>query len=260
MTTQANRDAAAVLAKARLSGKPCQRISEQFGITNLDDAYAVQEINTQLALEQGRRLTGRKIGLTSLAVQQQLGVDSPDFGMLFADMQFTNDVTIDCKKLIQPKVEGEIAFVLKEDLLRVDTTSAELIQAIDYILPALEIVDSAIENWKITLVDTVADNASSGLYVLGNTPVSLAALDLSLEGMILEKNGEHASIGVGAACLGSPLQSCLWLVRKMAEYGRPLKKGDVVLTGALGPMVKVEAGDHIRLRLTRIGEVGCSFI
>lgn len=259
MTTQAIQDAAAVLAKSRQTGQPCQRVSEQFGISTLDDAYAVQEVNTLIALEQGRRLVGRKIGLTSTAVQQQLGVDQPDFGMLFADMEYRDGAKIDSKRLIQPKIEGEIAFVLKHDLLRADTTLSELIQAIDYVLPALEIVDSAIADWKITLVDTVADNASSGLYVLGSTPVHLSKIDLSLEGMILEKNGQYASIGVGAACLGSPLESCLWLARKMAEYGRPLLAGDVMLSGALGPMVKVEAGDHICLKLTRLGHVSCYF-
>lgn len=259
MTTQAIIDAAAVLAKSRQMGQPCQRVSEQFNISTLDDAYAIQEINTQIALEQGRRLVGRKIGLTSAVVQQQLGVDQPDFGMLFADMEYRNGANIDSKNLIQPKVEGEVAFVLKHDLLHADTTLSELIQAVDYVLPALEIVDSAIVDWKITLVDTVADNASSGLYILGSTPISLSKIDLSLEGMILEKNGQHASIGLGAACLGSPIESCLWLARKMAKYGRPLLAGDVILSGAFGPMVKVEAGDHIRLKLTRLGEVSCYF-
>uniref|UniRef100_A0A1I7Z8E4 PTA_PTB domain-containing protein n=1 Tax=Steinernema glaseri TaxID=37863 RepID=A0A1I7Z8E4_9BILA len=149
---------------------------------------AVQELATQAALAAGRRLSGRKVGLTSLAVQQQLGVDQPDFGMLFADMECHDGQAIDSTRLIQPKAEGEIAFI----------------------------VDSAIEDWKITLVDTVADNASSGLYVLGKTPVSLHGLDLALEGMLLEKNGAQAAIGVGAACMGNPLDACLWLARTMA--------------------------------------------
>lgn len=259
MTTQAIQNAAVALAQSRLKLQPCQRISEQFGITTLDDAYAVQEINTRIALEQGRRLIGRKVGLTSIAVQQQLGVDQPDFGMLFADMEHYDGAIIDSKTLIQPKIEGEIAFILKHDLLAIDTTLSELIQAVDYLVPALEIVDSAIEDWKITLIDTVADNASSGLYVLGNTPVLFSEMNLALEGMILEKNGKQASIGVGAACLGHPLESCLWLARKMAEYGRPLLAGDIVLSGAIGPMVKVEAGDHIRMQLTRLGGVSCFF-
>lgn len=252
--------AAAALANARLKRQPCGRISEAFGIDTLTGAYAVQEINTHLALEAGRRLVGRKVGLTSTAVQQQLGVDQPDFGMLFADMEVVDGGQIDTSKLIQPKAEGEIAFVLGRDLPNADTTLAELLTAVDYVLPALEIVDSAIENWKITLVDTVADNASSALYVLGKQPTKLSALDLRLEGMLLEKNGAQASIGVGAACLGNPVDACLWLARTMAEIGRPLQAGDVLLSGALGPMTPVVAGDSLHLRLTRLGEVSCRFV
>jgi 2-keto-4-pentenoate hydratase len=252
--------AATALAEARRTRTPCSRVSENYGISSLADAYAVQENNTRKALAAGRRLTGRKIGLTSLAVQQQLGVDQPDFGMLFADMECLDGDAIDSHRLIQPKAEGEIAFVLGRDLPYPDTTLAELMRAVDYLVPALEIVDSAIEDWKITLVDTVADNASSGLYVLGKNPQRLSSLDLALEGMVLEKNGEQAALGVGAACLGNPLNACLWLARTMAECGRPLQAGDVLLSGALGPMVTVVAGDRLRLRLTRLGEVGCQFI
>ncbi|MBC9249390.1 2-keto-4-pentenoate hydratase [Pseudomonas alcaligenes] len=251
--------AAAALAQARQERTPCAQISASFGIDTLSGAYAVQELNTQRALAQGRRLVGRKIGLTSLAVQQQLGVDQPDFGMLFADMEVADGGAIDCSRLIQPKAEGEIAFVLGRDLPNVDTTLAELISAVEYLLPAIEIVDSAIADWKITLADTVADNASSALYVLGKQPTRLAALDLRLEGMLLEKNRAQAAIGVGAACLGNPLDACLWLARTMAEFGRPLQAGDVLLSGALGPMTPVVAGDHLHLRLTRLGEVGCRF-
>nr|WP_100548313.1 MULTISPECIES: fumarylacetoacetate hydrolase family protein [unclassified Pseudomonas] len=251
--------AATILRQARQDRTPCDQVSATFGIDSLSGAYAVQEINTRQALEQGRRLVGRKIGLTSQAVQQQLGVDRPDFGMLFADMEIADGESIDCSQLIQPKAEGEIAFVLGRDLPNADTTLAELMHATEYLLPAIEVVDSAIRDWKITLVDTVADNASSALYVLGKQPTRLSALDLRLEGMLLEKNGAQASIGTGAACLGNPLDACLWLARTMAEIGRPLKAGDVLLSGALGPMTPVKAGDHLHLRLTRLGEVSCRF-
>ncbi|UMZ09496.1 fumarylacetoacetate hydrolase family protein [Pseudomonas sp. MPFS] len=251
--------AAATLSQARQRREPCQPISESLGITTLAEAYAVQEINTRRALGQGRRLVGRKIGLTSTAVQQQLGVDQPDFGMLFADMEISDGAGIDCRQLIQPKAEGEIAFVLGRDLPHADTTLAELMNAVEYLLPAIEIVDSAIVDWRITLADTVADNASSALYVLGKQATRLSALDLRLEGMLLEKNRSQAAIGVGAACLGNPLDACLWLARTMAESGRPLLAGDVLLSGALGPMTPVVPGDHLHLRLTRLGEVGCHF-
>jgi 2-keto-4-pentenoate hydratase len=252
--------AAAALAQARQSRQPCGRISERFEIASLQDAYAVQALNNRAALDAGRRRSGCKIGLTSLAVQQQLGVNQPDFGMLFADMEFHHGQDVATAGLIQPKAEGEIAFVLGRDLLHADTTLGELIGAVDYLLPALEIVDSAIENWQITLIDTVADNASSGLYVLGDRPVPLAGLDLSLEGMLLEKNGVQAALGLGAACLGNPLNACLWLARTMSELGQPLRAGDVLLSGALGPMIPLAAGDSLRLRLTRLGEVSCHFI
>ncbi|MEN0108203.1 MAG: fumarylacetoacetate hydrolase family protein [Pseudomonas sp.] len=251
--------AAAALQQARHSRTPCGRISEQFGITSLADAYAVQELNTRQALEQGRRQVGCKIGLTSKAVQQQLGVDQPDFGVLFADMEVLDGDVVDTRRLIQPKAEGEIAFVLGRDLPDSDTTLAQLLSAVEYLLPAIEIVDSAIEDWRITLVDTVADNASSALYVLGKQPTRLSALNLALEGMQLTLNGQQAAIGVGAACLGNPLNACLWLARTMAELGRPLRAGDVLLSGALGPMVPVKAGDRVHLHLTRLGEVGCVF-
>lgn len=260
-TSAAQIDAAALaLRTARARQAPIAPLSTRYGITTLADAYAVQEINTREALSQGRRLVGRKIGLTSKAVQQQLGVDQPDFGMLFADMEIPDGGEIDCSRLIQPKAEGEIAFVLGRALLREDTTLAELISAIEYVVPALEIVDSAIADWQISLADTVADNASSALYVLGKQPTRLSALDLRLEGMLLEKNAAQASIGVGAACLGNPLDACLWLARTMAAADRPLLAGDVLLSGALGPMTPVVAGDSLHLRLTRLGEVSCRFV
>lgn len=251
--------AAGLLDKARKTRTACPRVSERFEIATLADAYAVQEINTCRALSEGRRLVGRKIGLTSPAVQQQLGVDQPDFGMLFADMAIADGEAIDSRRLIQPKAEGEIAFVLKRDLPHPDTSLAQLMSAVDYLLPAIEIVDSAIEDWKITLVDTVADNASSGLFVLGRQPVRLDGLDLALEGMLLQQNGSVVSQGIGAACLGNPLDACLWLARTMAEVGRPLQAGDVLLSGALGPMVSVRQGDRLSLHLTRLGEVACRF-
>lgn len=260
MTDQAQIEAvASVLLEARRTVRPCCPISDRFGITRIKDAYAIQEINTQRAIDSGSRLVGRKIGLTSLAVQQQLGVDQPDFGMLFADMEYADGAVIDASAFIAPKAEGEIAFVLAKDMLHEDVTLAELMSAVDYVLPALEIVDSAIENWKITITDTIADNASAAAYVLGKTPIRLNGLDLRLEGMLLNKNDQVAAMGVGAACLGNPLDACLWLARTMISVGRPLLAGDVLLSGALGPMVPVQAGDRLQLRLTRLGEVSCFF-
>lgn len=249
-----------VLEKARQTAQPCLPISEQFSVTEISDAYAIQEFNTQRLLNQGQRLVGRKVGLTSAAVQQQLGVNQPDFGMLFASMEYQDGAEIDMSTLISPKAEGEIAFVLGKDINDVDVTLAELMAAIDYALPALEIVDSAIKDWKITITDTISDNASAASYVLGTTPVRLHALDLSLEGMVLRNNDHIASMGVGVACLGNPLNACLWLARTMVEIGRPLCAGDVLLSGALGPMVPVQRGDRLDLQLTRLGQLSCRFV
>ena len=186
-------------------------IAADFGNSaDIDRAYAVQDVVTKAAIGQGRRLVGRKIGLTSKAVQAQMGVDQPDYGMLFADMEYADGDTIPAGLLIQPKVEAEIAFVLGRDLLAEDVTTAELIGAIDYALPAIEIVD---------------------------------------------RMGQPVSFGVGAACMGNPLIASLWLARRMAKVGRPLMAGDVILSGALGPMVAARPGDTFRVSINGLGVV-----
>ncbi len=210
---------------------------------SVDDAYAVQEINTKKALANGRRLVGRKIGLTSKVVQTQLGVDQPDFGMLFADMAYGDGEMIPIENYIQPKVESEIALVLKHDLDKEQHTFADIITATDYALAAIEIVDSRIENWKISLIDTVADNASSAAFVLGSRPVKLENIDLINCKMTMHRGAEVVSQGQGKACLANPLNAAVWLADEMVKRGRPLLAGDIVLTGALGPMVVVQAGD-----------------
>lgn len=228
-------------------------------ITSVEEAYAVQELNTSHWLEAGRRLAGRKVGLTSLAVQRQLGVDQPDYGMLFADMAVDDGAEIAAGRLIQPKVEAEIAFVLGDDLPEPDTTSAEVLQAIDFAVAAIEIVDSRIADWKISFFDTVADNGSSGLYVLGSRPVSPQDFDPIECGMVIESAGEPVSVGAGSACLGSPVSAAAWLARTMAAAGRPLSAGDTILSGALGPMVTAEPGDVFEARISGLGSVSVSF-
>jgi 2-keto-4-pentenoate hydratase len=254
------RKATAALIAAAHDRQPIGPMAVDFGArADVDAAYAIQDEGTKEAILQGRRPVGRKIGLTSAAVQAQMGVDQPDYGMLFADMEYADGATIPAGLLIQPKVEAEIAFVLGEDLLNVDVTSAQLIGAIDYALPAIEIVDSRIVDWKIGIFDTIADNASSGLYVLGSRPVKLADFDVRLCGMVMERAGQAVSFGVGAACMGNPLISSLWLARRMAQVGRPLCKGDVILSGALGPMVAAHPGDTFRVSINGLGEVNTQF-
>jgi 2-keto-4-pentenoate hydratase len=226
---------------------------------DVDAAYAMQKSLTEHWVSEGRRLVGAKIGLTNPAVQKVFGVYQPDFGVLFADMAVPDGDEVDLKRLIQPRVEAEVAFVLKQDLPHERVTSVDVMRAIDFLLPAIEIVDSRIEGWDISIVDTVADNASSGLYVLGTQPQSLSKVDLRLCGMVLEHAGEPVSVGAGAACLGNPLNAVVWLAETMARMGSPLRAGDVVLSGALGPMVPVTPGARYEARISGLGSVRVGF-
>ena len=247
------------LRHAARDGQPILPVREELGVMGVGGAYAVQDINTQHYLETGRRLVGRKIGLTSKSVQQQLGVDAPDFGMLFADMELAPDEEVALGRVLQPKVEAEVAVVLERDLDNEQLTLSQLISAIAYVLPAVEIVGSRIRDWDIRLLDTVADNASSGLYALGTRPCKLSEVDLRTCGMLMERKGEVVSLGVGAACLGHPLNAALWVARKMVEVGRPLQAGNVIMTGALGPMVTVSPGDVIETTIAGLGVVRTAF-
>ena len=240
---------------AESSGITIAPVREYLGETDIELAYQVQKINTDHHVENGRVICGRKIGLTSPAVQQQLGVDQPDFGILYQDMEFRDGDTVPWSRLMQPKIEAEIAIVLKNDLHLHSQTidEAGLLDAVDYALPALEIVGSRIAQWKINICDTIADNASSGVYVLGKTPADKAKIDWRTCGMVIKHNGEPVSTGCGAACLGNPLSAAVWLADTMARYKMPLVAGDVVLTGALGPMVPVNPGDHFVASINGVG-------
>lgn len=252
------RQAADLIAGAHQTKTAISPLRDRFEM-DMTDAYNIQEVNTRRWLEEGRILSGRKIGVTSKAVQDQLGVDQPDYGMLFADMAFADGESISMSHLLQPRIEGEIAFYLGKDLDQPGLTLAEILSAVDYAVAAIEVVDSRIADWKIGITDTIADNASSGLYVLGSRPVKLDAFDHLNCSMVIEHRGEAVSSGIGAACLGNPLTSCLWLARKMVEVGRPLKAGDLILSGALGPIVPVEADETYELRIEGLGTVRAEF-
>lgn len=225
--------------------------------TDVDGAYAVQAINTRFWESQGRRVVGRKAGLTAKAVQQQLGVDQPDFGVLFEDMRIADGGALDPARCLQAKAEAEIAFVLGADLPSAETGLEDMAEAVAAVHGAIEIVDSRIADWKISFADTVADNGSSAFFVLADQGLPLAGLDLAGAAMVMTVNGEVASTGIGAAALGNPLNAAAWLARTLAERGEPLKAGDIILAGALGPMVALKAGDEVRAEIAGIG--ACSF-
>jgi 2-keto-4-pentenoate hydratase len=246
-----------LLDQAATSGEPVPPVRDQ--LASIAEAYRVQQLNTQRQVHAGRRITGRKIGLTSHAVQQQLGVDQPDFGTLYDSMEVTDGESIAWPRLMQAKCEAEVALVLERDLDRENIVLSDLLAATAYALPAIEVVGSRIANWNISILDTIADNASAGLYVLGQRPVKLADLDLRLAGMVMERQGEPVSFGVGAACLGHPLNAALWLARTLVDMGTPLRAGDVVLSGALGPMVSVAPGDVFEARIQGLGSVRACF-
>jgi 2-keto-4-pentenoate hydratase len=224
-----------------------------------DGAYAVQAINTRHWVAQGRRIVGRKIGLTAKAVQVQLGVNQPDFGVLFDDMRIASGDVLSPSKALQPKVEAEVALVLAEDLDKPDATAEDVAAAVVQVAPAIEIVDSRIADWKITFADTVADNGSSAFFVLGDQPRPLAGLDLWTCGMALEVNGAVMSLGAGVACLGHPLNAAAWLARTLSQRGEPLKAGDILMTGALGPMVAIQPGDQVKASIGGLGSVMFSY-
>ncbi len=251
--------AAARIREAYATGSPCAPVRELLPANDLAAAYAVQNANTERWLGEGRRLVGRKIGLTAKAVQRQLGVDQPDYGMLYADMSVGDGEEIAHARVLQPKVEAEVAFVLERDLALEQPTVADVIRAVAYALPAIEVVGSRIANWDIRIVDTIADNASSGLIVLGGPPRKLDGLDLRACGMVMARRGEPVSVGAGAACLGNPLVAAAWLAAKMVETGRPLAAGDIVMSGALGPMVAVAPGDVVEARISGLGSARAVF-
>lgn len=257
MTTGRIEQAARALREARHTRSTIARVSETYGIEGVDAAYAVAELNVRDAIANGRHIVGKKIGLTSKAVQQQLGVDQPDFGVLFDDMEYLTGDVLPGDRLVQPKAEAEIAFVFGRDLDDELISWGRFLQGIEYALPAIEVVDSVITDWRITLVDTVADNASCGLYVLGNTPRRVSDLDLAACQMRCSVNGAIVSEGSGAACLGNPLYAAWWLAKTLALRGQPLRAGDVVLSGALGPMVAVSSGARIDVEIDGLGIVGC---
>jgi 2-keto-4-pentenoate hydratase len=252
-------EAADRLIEAAGSGIPCAPVRSLFDGGTIDDGYAVQ----RLVLERTsahRHPAGRKIGLTSPVVQQQMGVDQPDFGVLFTDMAYGDAEPVPRTRLLQPRVEAEVAFVLGRDLPDRPVTVADVLRATEFVVAAIEIVDSRIRDWDISILDTVADNASSGLYVLGASPRSLRDIDdLRSSAMRMTCNGVEVASGRGAECLGHPVNAVTWLANAVGERGLPLREGEVILSGSLGRLVPVESGQVYEAEITGVGSVRAVF-
>jgi 2-oxopent-4-enoate/cis-2-oxohex-4-enoate hydratase len=236
---------------------PIEPLTEREPAITLDYAYRIQEHVIKRRLALGDRIVGKKIGLTSRVVQRSLGVGEPDFGQLLGSMVATDVIAL--STMLQPRAEGEVAFLLEHDLKGPGITNADVIYATHSVLPCFEIVDSRIRDWRIRLQDTVADNASAGMFVLGDRSVDLKGLDLSTCGMVLEKNGAIECTGVGAAALGSPVNCVTWLANALGRYGITLRAGEIILSGSLGALIPVVAGDSLNLSIGGIGSATIRF-
>ncbi|PTT63109.1 2-keto-4-pentenoate hydratase [Arthrobacter sp. HMWF013] len=242
--------------RTRVAGSP---VRDLLGAFNVKDAYTVQQRIIAAKITGGARQVGRKIGLTSPAVQEQVGVDTPDFGVLLDDMAYSDGAYIPIERLIAPRAEAEIAIVLAHDITDPDVSLEDVARAVAYASPAIEVVDSRIANWDIQISDTVADNASSGVFVLGNAKLSLSDFVPRESEMLMTSDGVEVSTGTGAACLGDPLEALRWLARTSIGFGAPLRAGEVILSGALGPLAPVEAGKTLTASITGLGAVTVTF-
>jgi len=247
------------LYAAWLARKPVPPLREREPDISIEDAYRIQERFVARRVAAGETIIGKKIGATSKPVQEFLGVYQPDFGMLLSGMVYQEGDTIPLDTLIQPKAEAELAFVLKADLKGPGITAMDVIRATDYVLPCFEIVDSRIQDWKIKIQDTVADNASCGVYVLGKTKGDPRQLDITLAGMVLEKNGELFSTGCGAAVQGSPANAVAWLANTLGELGIPFKAGETILSGSQSALVPVVDGDELVCTVGGLGSCRVKF-
>ncbi len=243
------------LSEASEKKVPCAPVRNELGKDNILGAYRVQYANAKRRIANGDAHVGFKVGMTSAAVQQQLGYFEPNFGHLFGSREYLNGASVPNKTLIQPRAEGEIAFVLNKDLIDARLRLSDVVGSIDYAVCSIELLDSRITGWDIGAVDSIADNGSGGAHVLGMFPRKVTDCDLTLCGMIGKKNGRIESLGVGAASMTNPLLAVLWLAEKLAQTDRPLKAGDVVLSGSLGPIVALAPGDVFEVEIGGFGSV-----
>ena len=249
------------LYQALLSGTTLAPLTERWPSISIEDAYHISLYSIERRVAAGDRIVGKKIGVTSAAVQQMLNVHQPDFGFITRQMSFANDaqISLAANKLIQPRAEGEIAFKLKHDLIGPGVTEADVLEATEYVMPCFEIVDSRIHDWRIRIQDTVADNASCGVFVLGDVQVDPRTLDLPNLRMHVFKNGEPLSEGLGSAVQGNPLTAVAWLANTLGAFGIPFKAGEIILSGSLVPLEPARAGDLFSLTIDGLGSARVSF-
>lgn len=255
-----NRDIAAKLLQAESERVPIDTLTETYPGLTVEDAYRIQLESITMKLAQGRKVIGKKIGLTSKGMQKLLGVNEPDYGHLLDNMLLLEGESCQRQELLLPKVEGELAFVLKDTLKGPGVTIADVYRATEGVMPAFEIVDSRIRDWKIKLADTIADNGSSARLVLGSRLVPVQDLDLRLIGMVLEKNGEMVSTGTGAEVWGHPAAAVAWLANKLAEFDIALEAGEIILSGAVTAAEVAESGDVFTLSFDGLGSLNLKFI
>jgi 2-keto-4-pentenoate hydratase len=252
-------EAAEQLLAAYRTKQPVEPLVEKYPGLTLEDSYAIQQLQIQAFVASGRRIAGHKVGLTSAVMQRQMGVDQPDYGHLMDDFFHLENMPIPTGDFLQPRVEPEVAFVLKRDLRGPGVTVASAVAAIDFVLPALELIDSRIRDWKIGLLDTIADNASSGGLILGSTPHAVDAVDLRLSGCVLYRNGAVVGTGAGGAVLGSPITSLVWLANTLGARGVTLEAGHVILPGSITASVPVAPGDTFTATFAGLGSVTARF-
>jgi 2-oxopent-4-enoate/cis-2-oxohex-4-enoate hydratase len=248
------------LYKALIDRKPVEPLTDRESDITIEDAYQIQLRMIQRRLDQGETIIGKKIGVTSKIVMDMLGVNQPDFGQMTSGMVFNEGEALDTSKLIAPRAEAEVAFMLKRDLMGPGVTAADVLRATDCVMPCFEIVDSRIKDWKIKIQDTVADNASCGVLILGGLRKDPRKLDLALAGMVLEKNGEVISTTTGASVQGSPVNAVAWLANTLGRLGIGLKAGEIILSGSQSPLVPVKSGDSLVCSVGGLGSTSVRFI
>jgi len=259
LTEEQHRLIADQLYEAEKTNRPIAKLTETYREINQEDAYLIQKIGLERRLRDGEVLVGRKIGLTSRGMMEMLHCDSPDYGYLLSGGMVLQGEVCDTSSLNIPLLEGEIAFIMGEDIRGPGVTPAMILNATEWVVPCFELCDGRYEDWKVTVVDTISDDAGASKFMLGSTPKRVNEVDLRCIGMVMEKNGRFLGSAAGAEVMGSPVNSVVWLVNKLAEYGDGLRRGDVVLSGAFMKADAAAAGDHYTMQVDGFPPLTFSF-